>query len=296
MKHALTCLAIVLPLAMPLHHVAAEASPIAARQLSVEQVIELKQASISDRVIMKQIEVTGSRFALDAEGLLALNRAGAGEALLLCMIDALQTPPPAGPQPASAGRESIYEQGLTLTTAGLPVDPKGPDDRLVGLDISTSGLAVSPKGPDISAAGLDLYPEVAAGRGKLIVQLVDSTEDGWGSRIKDPAAARLMLRLVASSELGEREFLIESAQRDARGYLVIDHPASLALLLPPGEHRLVLELLGVPMGSNTPQVLASDQTAAVNIREDSERSLRFVMGYRNSWSEGETWNIQSDLM
>lgn len=230
----------------------------AAQTMTAQDVVRLKEEGIGEAVIMAQIEATGTRFHLTTDEIVSLKRAGASDDLLMTMIKGPGTTTPApAPTPAPASDHSA---------------PAPPAYREM-------------------EGGVDLYPGASGPRGRVTVHLEDIGSKGPATRIKDPAAERLMLRLVAGEGPQRREYPIGSVQRDGEDELVLEHPSALTVLLPPGEHRLRLELVGVPFGSETPQMLAEGDAPPVEVGAGSEGAVRFLLSHKGGALRGEEWRI-----
>jgi len=57
------------------------------RAVDVEDIIKMAEADIDSTVIIRQIEVTDSRFSLDTDEIIRLKKAGVGDTIIRAMID-----------------------------------------------------------------------------------------------------------------------------------------------------------------------------------------------------------------
>ncbi len=103
--------------------------------ITVDEVIELSKAKVSDAVIIGKIRSDASTFTLSVQDILRLKREGISDAVLQVMVEsggAAQPPRPiAPPRPLGGGGVSGAPTDLTVTNAdsargySLQVDPRG---------------------------------------------------------------------------------------------------------------------------------------------------------------------------
>ena len=82
---------------------------------SIAQVQSMVQAHVSDSVIVNQIQTSSSRYTLTADQIIALNNAGASDAILNALITSVN-------KPAAQTTTTVVEQGPVVYPA-VYVDP-----------------------------------------------------------------------------------------------------------------------------------------------------------------------------
>ena len=97
------------------------ASPfVLAAPLTVDDIVSLVKAGVGEKVILKQVESTGTRLTLTVDGILALKAAGASDALIESLMEVKDQPeaPRAQEDPASVAEgqsfrifKSVSEEG-----------------------------------------------------------------------------------------------------------------------------------------------------------------------------------------
>ncbi len=137
------------------------ALPRLAFPISLVDVVELSQAGWNDDAIIHLIEVTGSRFVLDAEAQVTLKAEGVSETVIQALLEARDPEAhqssetaasseasPSGP-PGDHGSASVHTYSATpeaARTVDQPPVPAVPSSTTDTLEISTSGGAVQEPG------------------------------------------------------------------------------------------------------------------------------------------------------
>jgi hypothetical protein len=98
----------------------------AGNTLTLEEVVKLAQAGVSDEVIITRIRKAGRPFDLTTEEILELKRAGISDPVVQTLMDPSKpyTPPPAPPPPAPAA--AVSAPAPAPTAAAPPKKPKDP--------------------------------------------------------------------------------------------------------------------------------------------------------------------------
>jgi hypothetical protein len=111
--------------------------PASASALTVQEVVTLSKAGVSEPVLLAMIERDNSIFALDAEQVIALKKDGVGEKVVIAMLKSGRQEPP--PAPASSDSSRIVEPLVVMVGHG----PERPNTYH---EIDTLGNYVYPVG------------------------------------------------------------------------------------------------------------------------------------------------------
>src|SRR5579862_143838 len=150
----------------------------------VEDVIKLKQAGLSDDVILSQVKNSGATYNLTADQIIQLNKAGVSQEVIKALISgngsaAAPATPPTAPPPVPAPTAVV-----TPTTPPPPAAPAAmPAAPAVSLDAFRAQLSPYGNWFDVPGYGLCWQPTVAVDD-PLWRPYLDSghwsyTDDGW---------------------------------------------------------------------------------------------------------------------
>jgi len=150
--------------------------------ISVEEVVRLAHAGVSDEIIITKIKKAGKSFDLSAEEILELKKKGVSDDVTKMLMDPSQPYAPVSPAAMSASASA----GKPAAAVTDPVGSKVP---------SMSGLYYSPDAARVDFIPLSLKPLTAAAGGGLSGFLKKGGVDGY------LAGSKAALRLSATQPI-----------------------------------------------------------------------------------------------